>query len=300
MYTLNHFALLFPVFVLTGCSNHDIEETMPSSFDPPGIESLVDIDVADTSYGKESIVIQGVVSAGSQNGWSGENDNYEVHHFTFAAWHRIGEPIVNRDLIILRPVAPGADYWDDFPEHSIHRISVLLSSDQTRAIFKEALPVDAPDEELQKISVDLQKPVVFSTKQFGDLVLDRRIDWFEAKVKWDGKTIRTTFSVDHDKPADNALKTAEELWSDQMNWTQRIEAHAVKELLELKNGNWLKGDETKFTTEQFTTRMTLTSISLSSEGEFEFWYDDGDLFWGHSIMVSGNLKDGPTEASIQG
>ncbi len=46
--------------------------------------------------------------------------------------------------------------------------------------------------------------------------------------------------------------------------------------------------------------MTLTSISLSHDGEFEFWYDDGGLFWDHAIVISGDLKDGPTDATIAG
>jgi hypothetical protein len=28
----------------------------------------------------------------------------------------------------------------------------------------------------------------------------------------------------------------------------------------------------------------LEAIQVLRDGEFEFWYDDGDLFWGHSII----------------
>jgi len=299
---------LFALIAVTGCgdqsatetSNETTGEAMPISFTPPGIESLADIDTADASYESECVVIDGVVSPSSQGGWSGENDGYKVHCFSFAAWRRPGDDIVKRDLTILRPVPPGGDYWSDFPKHSIQRISVLLSTDGTRAVFERALPVGSPDEELQKIASELQKPVVFPAKQFGDLVLDRSIDWFEGETQWNGQTIRITFLAVDDTVSDEDLKIAEALWSDQAGWKKRIAEYIVKELLELKNDAWLDEDESELTAEQFLAAIELTSITISYDGEFEFWYDDGDLFWGHSISVSGNLKEGLTDAGIQG
>ncbi|NMM62426.1 hypothetical protein HBE96_06930 [Clostridium sp. P21] len=37
---------------------------------------------------------------------------------------------------------------------------------------------------------------------------------------------------------------------------------------------------------------------MYSNIEFEFWYDDGDLFWEHSILSSGNLKHSPNDVDI--
>ncbi len=42
---------------------------MPATFNPPGIESLADIDQSKATYGDELVVIQGVVSPSSQGGW---------------------------------------------------------------------------------------------------------------------------------------------------------------------------------------------------------------------------------------
>jgi hypothetical protein len=46
--------------------------------------------------------------------------------------------------------------------------------------------------------------------------------------------------------------------------------------------------------------MKLETISVSSDGSFNFWHDDGDLFYGHAIQVGGNLVEGPTYADIPG
>ena len=45
--------------------------------------------------------------------------------------------------------------------------------------------------------------------------------------------------------------------------------------------------------------MKLQSIVFYPDGDFNFWYDDGDLFWGHSIAISGNLE-GLKDADIPG
>ncbi len=96
------------------------------------------------------------------------------------------------------------------------------------------------------------------------------------------------------------LQTAKELRKNQEDWAEKVGDFAVGELLELKNTTWLDEDEATITPEEFKKRMRLESITVSPNGEFEFWHDDGDLFWGHSIQVSGNLKDGLTDANIQG
>lgn len=46
--------------------------------------------------------------------------------------------------------------------------------------------------------------------------------------------------------------------------------------------------------------MTLEGISVDPDGSFDFWHNDGDLFWGHAIQISGSLVEGPTLANIPG
>jgi len=275
-------------------------KSLPISFSPPGIKPLTNIDIADDSYGSESIVIQGVLSGESQGGWGGENDDYEVHCFDFVAWKRQDGEVVDRKLTILRAVPPEFDYWDDFPEYSIQKISVLLSSNESRAVFEKALPLEERDDELHAISENLQNPISIETKRFGTLKLDRRTGQFWGETKWKKKPIRITFDSENDGVNKRSLATAETLWASQAKSNNRIEALAVSELLELKNGTWLKQGESEITAKQFVAAMSLTSVSVNSEGGFTFWYDDGELFWGHLIMVHGNSKEGPTDASIQG
>ena len=96
------------------------------------------------------------------------------------------------------------------------------------------------------------------------------------------------------------MESAHELFKLQQTWDARVRDYAVSELLELKNDTWLGEGETEFTPATFKAQMKLESISVDPAGGFEFWFNDGDLFWGHTILVSGTLTDGPNDAGIHG
>jgi hypothetical protein len=274
--------------------------TMRDSHAPGSISWAVSTDRAGVAYADACVVIQGIVSPSGQGGWFPDKSGYMVHCFEFAAWRRLGGPIIKHDLTILRPIRRDADWRTAFPEYTVHRISVLLATDERRAAFEKSLPFEGTDGELIAFGNELRKPVVVSTAVLGDLVLDRGIGWFEGEANWNEKLITIHVHTDDSRSIDNALKTAELLWSNQSHWKRAVDDFAVKKLLPLKNGNWLEDGETPLTPSQFVRRMSLESITISRDGGFQFWHDDGDLFWGHSIEIRGNPKDGLTDADIPG
>ena len=153
---------------------------MTSTFKPPSIDRLAEVDTANCEYKNGVIEIEGVVSPSSQGGWP-RCEDYDVHCFSFSAWRYPGQPVVNKELTILRPVVPSADWFSEFPKLSIHRIRVIVSTDESRAIFADKATQKADTEGLTNIADDLAKPFVIKTERFGDLTLDRSIDWFEGK-----------------------------------------------------------------------------------------------------------------------
>ena len=48
------------------------------------------------------------------------------------------------------------------------------------------------------------------------------------------------------------------------------------------------------------SRMELDAVQIYEDGAFDFWFNDGDLFWGHSIHVTGSLESGPEDAQMEG
>ncbi|HXF80376.1 MAG TPA: DUF2262 domain-containing protein, partial [Usitatibacter sp.] len=94
--------------------------------------------------------------------------------------------------------------------------------------------------------------------------------------------------------------TARTLFADMARWASAAKDFAATALLDLKNDSWLGERESPVSPKAFMDRMQLSSINVYPEGAFELWHEDGDLFWGHAIHVSGTLRDGIKSASIAG
>lgn len=290
------FSLLL-AFTMLGCSKQEASK-VASNFDPPPEHRLAEADVADCEYESKLSDIVGVVSPESQAGWPA-TDDYKIHNFDFASWRYADGDKLQSALTVLRPVPVDSDYFGDFEEGDILRVRVLLSVDQSRAIVAEVTDehFDAP--ELEAVANELAKPVVIETERFGKLSLDRSINWFQGTVVWGGREVEITFDADDDLDISGQLKTAQALFDAEQDWQSRIEAFAVKERLSLAN-DWRDEGVKPITEREFLERMELEAISIKPNGEFEFWHSDGDLFYGHSIQISGSLEKGLIHSDIPG
>ena len=126
---------------------------------------------------------------------------------------------------------------------------------------------------------------------FGKFTLDRRVDWWETKYKWKEKEISLNVSAETEEK-EKVIEYAKQICLNQNYWTDKVELCAVKNLLDVKNSSWLEENELDLTENEFRKRLTLESIIVKDLGDIEFWFNDGDLFWGHSILVRGNLLTG--------
>lgn len=248
--------------------------------------------------------ITGVVDAsGAGAGRSPGEERWTVV-FTLAAWRVDGGPLETVPLRVRKEVR---DEEKDALYAVIHA-DTLITID-AELVGKDAAEIatavlaavlDPPDDpELRAALEELQKPVTVEDAVLGTLTLDRRFDIFRGTASWRGEPIEVTVEANGEDLAE-ALATAHALWQDQARWHERIRDCAVEQLLELKNGTWLDEDESAVSPDDFRARMKLVTISVDPEGGFEFWHDDGDLFWGHAIEVSGSLEEGPDRANIQG
>jgi len=197
---------------------------------------------------------------------------------------------------VVSPSSQGG--WGRTDDYKVHCFS--FPAWRHRAVFAGKSQSAVDPSQLQEIAEELAKPVVINTQRFGDLTLDRSIQWFEGEADWNGKTIRINFDTDGNQDISACLEVAEKLWDDQKLWKQKVADHAVKELLSLKNETWLDEGEALLTADEFKSRMKLQSITIRAGGGIDFWFDDGDLFWGHLIHVSGSLKEGLDQAGIAG
>lgn len=134
----------------------------------------------------------------------------------------------------------------------------------------------------------------------GTLTFNEELSLWEGKARWLEEMVPISIEPDPDELLENPLTTAKGLWGNAQEWNQLVRLFATKELLPLKNETWLEEDEALVTAAQFQERIQLDGIFCFEEGAFEFWFRDGDLFWGHYIVISGDLASGCTDAAIMG
>lgn len=189
----------------------------------------------------------------------------------------------------------------DLPAYRIVAMLVRFSSvDRSRADLV-AIQASAPsDAELEQEALELQKPITIDDSVFGTLTFNRDVSWWEGTATWQGRSIRFHLDAENRAELTAAIQAARALWLAQPAWNERIRTYAVRELLPLKNSSWLEENETPVTPAVFDRRMTLESITVTHKGGFSFFHDDGGLFWGHAIEITGTLESGPTDADIPG
>lgn len=251
--------------------------------------------------------ILGIVGAGGVGGAGGgpSGDQWTLL-ITLSGWKPLGGELRKSEMTVrkLVPEAEVRTFMAALDSYDVVRLRARWSEDNVfaspQALLVEFLGKEDSDSELNSYAAELQEPVSFADPQFGRFTLDRRVDWYEATPDWCGGSIRFTISAGTPEEMEKSLTVARRLWAEQEDWKRKITACATKELLGLKNDSWLDEDEPEVSEQEFARKMALKSVSVEADGTFEFWHDDGDLFWGHSVMVSGNLEDGPKDAGIHG
>ena len=141
----------------------------------------------------------------------------------------------------------------------------------------------------------------------GEMTFDESLGSFEGEVEISGQNIYFGISVDNinDKETvDRLISEFKKFISEFDKWDKRIREFSAEKLTDNAN-DWLQDsleDDEEFveiTEEKFAERMVLNSIGFDENG-FEVFYDDDDMFWGHSILVDGTLENGMEQAYIAG
>ena len=186
---------------------------------------------------------------------------------------------------------------------SVFQIMVRPSEDGKQFLMTE-LPQPEIDPEMKAILEEQKKPVSIWVPELGTFTLNRLVNWFEAEVEWLGQPAR--LDIDREEDWDACVEQAKALMADQKGWDEKVRSFAADQLLEQAN-DWAQdaaenedGEPEEITREQFMERMELDAVQISADGRFEFWFNDGDLFWGHAIHVTGALDQGPEMAQMEG
>lgn len=252
------------------------------------------------------VEITGIVSAAGVGAGRAGGDALWMLLLKLDIW-RIGDDELRTDPLSLRRLIDDDELRTlatAIHAETIITVRARLTEDSaggTQAEFVALVDAAASDPELEERLRVLTEPVTLTIDGFGTFIYDRRAGWYSGTVRWLGREIRLNLLSEGDEQAlEESIAVARALWSDAERWAARVETFAVAELLSLKNESWLEPDDEPLTREQFLERMSLESITVDPEENIDFWHHDGDLFWGHSIVVYANLTDGPVDTDIPG
>ncbi|PEY37733.1 hypothetical protein CN354_11950 [Bacillus cereus] len=187
-------------------------------------------------------------------------------------------------------------------ENTVVRLQVRRT--ENAMMLVKVLDETYRDDELEKILQDSMKPVYYQDKILGEFLLDKRVKLFERQISWAGEECSLYFDWNKDAHIMTlALETAYAFFKEQDEWSRKIKLYAAAELVELAN-EWLQDDDEteidEITQEMFIDFMKLESVSVYPNGDFTIYFSDGDMFWGHCIVVDGNINGTFNSANIAG
>lgn len=155
--------------------------------------------------------------------------------------------------------------------------------------------------QLEDILNEYQKEVSIHPQGCQKLILDKSLGIFSGEGNWNHEECYIHLDTDGEgiETADEALITLDELLKNCQTWDQKAREYAANELTELAN-DWAEEDDSEITNEDFIKRLEISEVCASPDGDFELFYNDDDMFFGHVIIVSGNIEDGFDSANIAG
>lgn len=169
-----------------------------------------------------------------------------------------------------------------------------------RAVLESA----CSEERLEKILAEFRKPVILQLDTGEELLLDKSIGLFSGEGYWNGETCLINMDVDEEGSvtAKDALETWSQLTANSQEWDDKARKFAAEELTD--NANDWAYDENEnaeeITKEDFAKRLSISEVCVSTDGNFEIFYNDDDMFWGHVVIVSGNIETGLDDAYMAG
>ncbi|MDR1315532.1 MAG: DUF2262 domain-containing protein [Spirochaetales bacterium] len=252
-------------------------------------------------FDKKIMEIQIVTGSSAFGGAKGPGEELWEASIDITAWKLINDKNICGERYFLRTKAD-MEYLNELRGKILPDTicSVKVRQKENKFLLVEITGKGIIDNELENILKEQTKPVIYKDKTLGKFVLDKRFDEYTGKIKWNNKRIKMAITKYTGEMLDKVFIAANEFIREQEMWDRRIKEFAANKLAKLKNTSWLEEDEEEITADEFIKKIKAESINISLKNKFEVYFDDGEIFWGHSIVVSGNFEKGPLRADIAG
>ncbi len=223
------------------------------------------------------------------------------------------ELIKNKGTLIW-PVNNEKDRFDRFKSQTIYRIKARQWTGEgptTEELFDfhsenefcvvEVLLEEEREPRLEEILAEYRKPVIVKDEVLGTLTLNKKSRCYEGQLQWKNTTIELTLEVnDFNKASCTRVRNAMKKMAQKLDyWEEEMKAYAARELLGLAK-EWQEEDREEIRPQDISNKIAIQHINMTASGCFMVYFDDNELFMGHTIIVSGSMKSGVKAAEIAG
>ena len=138
---------------------------------------------------------------------------------------------------------------------------------------------------------EYRKPVRIEN-ELGNFMLDRRWNWFDGTVQWCSQPCNALMDVaEGSSDCSSSMEVLRKICKDDTAFDERLRRQVCDRTWELL-ADWY--DE-EITEEEYMERMGTPMIQISEDGDVSFSFDTGELYAGHTLVVSvdeaGNVED---------
>ncbi|MCT4595465.1 MAG: NADAR domain-containing protein [Anaeromicrobium sp.] len=147
-----------------------------------------------------------------------------------------------------------------------------------------------------------EERVTYYDDELGEFRLYGKTGLYAATINWcDNESTLNIYTEDKSE-LKKFINQYKKSFLNHTEWDAKVKAYACDELLTLKNNVWLDEEEgeVKLTELEFKERMSLDILELHDDNRYTLWYDDGDMFFGHVIVIEGDFENGFTSVQIEG
>ena len=162
--------------------------------------------------------------------------------------------------------------------------------------LREVLQENIADAALEDIAREFKREISFVDPKFGKLILDKDMEQYTSHIALENLEFILYLELDaQDKPScQQSLHWAQQLLLEPQLCDSQLRAYAAKELLE-NACEWQddasESEEQELDEKSFIERIELSELSVAADGSFSAFYDDGDLFYGHVIIIEGQVPN---------
>lgn len=176
-----------------------------------------------------------------------------------------------------------------------YRAQVRKSRKSDHEFLLVRMPVEVKEPRFDAVIEDYLKPRSIKN-EFGTFTLDREYDWYEGTANYAGMELSVRLDTDGGVDASKAEAALKTMLTGTNDLIVRAQNYAADEMY----GNLEDWYDEPLTREEFIDRIGIPEITVSNEGEASLFFDGGELFAGHTIIVEMDEAKNFTDAYLAG